>query len=589
MQQTEQRVLAIIGIIVAAALLVGQIIVGVSINNLVTDLANVAKYAKVIQADARTGNLTTLSVDLKHLDSLTKKASDAAGLPANVALGNTTSFAGQYVNALRALGTVSGQVSGAAKPLADLLPSLKPSALVTSGSYNVGRLRTLSTDANVLGKTLELAPTELAAISRKGMDSRFVKVLDGVQRALKSASTSVDEITPVLVALPDLVGSNGPRTWLVVLQNLAEARGTGGLPGSYAVIHVDGGKVSLVERGSDKKLIAHNTIPTTGLPSSFLNDWGPYLTSWSDFNVSPNFPYTGLLASNEWSRFSGQKVDGVLAIGQGVVQTMMSATGPIVVDGNTLDSSNIVEFLTNGVYGKYPNPDVKDKVVGDVVAAVFAKLSSGSFDLNSLAKGSKGNKTSDRLLAWSSIAADQATFVSAGLAGVLPKAEGPTVALTINNRGGNKLEQYLHVKADYSLGVCPSLVSRTGTMKITLTNAAPTSGLPTYVTPREDPQPDGVKPPVGSNLELVTVYAPVKAFQKTFTLDGKTAFVTPGIERNHPFFSFYVEMNPGQTRVLNLTWTEGVKRGTNQGTVITQPMLNPVVVTTPKAAPCKSN
>jgi hypothetical protein len=586
MQSRARRVLTLIGIVAVAALFASQVVVGISVGALVSSLANVATYGKTIQADAKTGDLVTLSTDLKHLDELAQKASASASTPAITALGNGTAFAGQYVNSLRTLGTVIGQVSGAAQPLATLLPDLRPSALVSNGGYNVDRLKSLATDVQSLGKILHTAPAELAALPRRGMDARFVKVLDSVQDALTSASETVDGVTPVLAALPDLIGSNGARTWFVILQNLAEARGTGGLPGSYAVIHVDKGKVSLLTRGSDKEIGKNTDMPTTGLPATFVNQWGPLLNDWTDFNVSPNFPYTGRLVSNEWTHFSGKKVDGVIAIGQGVVQTMVAATGPISVDGNNLDASNIMDFLTNGVYGKYPNPTQKDKVVGDVVAAVFAKLGAGKFNLNSLIKGAGENHTSDRIQAWSSTPADQAKFVSAGIAGVIPSTPGPTVALTINNRGGNKLDQYLHVKAAYSLSTCHALISRTGAMRITLTNAAPTSGLPAYVTPRSDPQPNGSHPPVGSNLELVTIYAPVGALEGKFTLDGKTAFFQFGTERKHPYFSFYVDLNPGQTRVLALTWDEPSKVGANTGTVITQPMLNPVIVTTPTAAAC---
>jgi hypothetical protein len=586
MQSRVRRVLTLTGIVAVAALFASQVVVGIGVGNLVSSLANVAAYGKTIQADAKTGNLVTLSTDLKHLDELAQKAFASASTPAITALGNGTAFAGQYVNSLRAFGTVIGQVSGAAQPLATLLPDLRPSALVSNGGYNVDQLKSLASDVQSLGKILHTAPEELAALPRKGMDARFVKVLDSVQGALTSASEVVDGVTPVLAALPDLIGSNGARTWFVILQNLAEARGTGGLPGSYAIVHVDHGKVAMLTRGSDKAIAQHTDMPTTGLPATFVDQWGRILNDWTDFNVSPNFPYTGRLVSNEWTHFGGTKVDGVIAIGQGVVQNMIAATGPLTVDGNHLDASNIIDFLTNGVYGKYSNPIQKDKVVGDVVAAVFAQLGAGKFNLNSLIKGAGENHTSDRIQAWSSIPADQAKFVSAGIAGVIPSTSGPTVALTINNRGGNKLDQYLHVKANYSLGACRSLASRTGSMSITLTNAAPTSGLPAYVAPRSDPQPAGSHPPAGSNLELVTVYAPVGALQGKFALDGKLAFFQFGTERKHPYFSFYVDLNPGQTRELTLTWDEPTKSGANTGTVINQPMLNPVVVTTPKAAAC---
>jgi hypothetical protein len=583
MASNQQRGLAVIGILATVALLGSQIVVGLSINSLASDLADIASYSKTLQADAKTGNLTLISRDLDHLNQVAQKASDSATSPGNTALGKTTAFSGHYVDSIRVLGVVAGEVSGAAQPLAKLLPELKPSSLVTNGAYNLARLKSLSTDVNTLNKTLKFATTELVDIPRAGMDARFVKVLDGVQSAMISASAYITGVAPVLVALPYLIGGTGERTWFVMLQNLAEARGTGGLPGSYVVMKVNQGSVALIDRGSDAKLAENTKAPTKGLPASFVREWGPLLQDWTDFNVSPNFPYAGQLASNAYTKLSGKKVDGVIAIGQGVVQTMVSATGPINVDGNELDSSNIVDFLTNGVYGKYPDKTKKDQVVGDVVAAVFAQLSAGKFSLNGLITGASQNHTDDRIQAWSSLPADQSQFVFAGIAGVLPDSSGPTVAVTVNNRGGNKLDQFLHVKADYALGICTSQIARPSDLKVTVTNAAPTSGLPAYVTPRNDP---GSHPIVGSNLELVTVYAPVGALQKKFSLDGKFAFYQPGTERNHPYYSFYVELNPGQTRVLDLTWTEPVKSGVNSGTVITQPMLNPVVVKTPAAPRC---
>ncbi len=60
---------------------------------------------------------------------------------------------------------------------------------------------------------------------------------DGVNTlssALDSARGPFADSVPMLQQLPTMLGSDGPKTWLVLLQQDAEARGTGGLVGAFA-------------------------------------------------------------------------------------------------------------------------------------------------------------------------------------------------------------------------------------------------------------------------------------------------------------------------------------------------------------------
>ena len=42
-----------------------------------------------------------------------------------------------------------------------------------------------------------------------------------------------------------MLGSDGPRHYLLVVQNNAEIRSTGGLPGSFMILNAEDGKLSL--------------------------------------------------------------------------------------------------------------------------------------------------------------------------------------------------------------------------------------------------------------------------------------------------------------------------------------------------------
>ena len=47
-----------------------------------------------------------------------------------------------------------------------------------------------------------------------------------------------------------MVGADGPRDYLLVFQNNAEIRATGGLPGAWARVHAQDGKLTIVEQGA---------------------------------------------------------------------------------------------------------------------------------------------------------------------------------------------------------------------------------------------------------------------------------------------------------------------------------------------------
>jgi hypothetical protein len=301
------------------------------------------------------------------------------------------------------------------------------------------------------------------------------------------------------------------------------------------------------------------------------------------------------MVANEWEAYSGEKVDGVLAFGQGIVQYMLAATGPVTIDDTTIDSTNVIDFLSLGVYEKFPDATDKNEFVSKLVAELFSRLQTGQFDIESLLTATSTTPTGDRLLAWAKKDETEQTIVDAGYGGVVSTDYGPTALLAINNGGGNKLERFLDVTVDYSLGECSADASahtRSATMTVTLTNNAPASGLPEYVSPREDYASTVEEKAVGSNLEVVSIYLPVGAEEGDTTVDGEDEFGYVGVERDRNVLAFDVDLDPGETKIVVVPWTEPTvgedvvdMLGANQ-TVITQPSLNPVVVTTPTAETC---
>ncbi len=85
---------------------------------------------------------------------------------------------------------------------------------------------------------------------------------------------------------------------------------------------------------------------------------------------------------------------------------------------------------------------------------------------------------------------------------------------------------------------------------MTLTNRAPVSGLPGYVTLREDFPPYRTRP--GDDRLLVWYLAGVGASLTGATLDGRPAQLAPGVERGHSVYTLDLELPAHSSRTLVL-------------------------------------
>ncbi len=139
-----------------------------------------------------------------------------------------------------------------------------------------------------------------------------------------------------------------------------------------------------------------------------------------------------------------------------------------------------------------------------VVKALFSGSGSPRAMLDALGKAA-GER---RLLVYSARPTEQALLASTPLGGVLSTAPGPYAALVVNNGAGNKLDYYLGRSLSYSLGAC-STAERASVITATLTNGAPSTGLPEYAAFRLDRTPGygAGRGGDGSTLEIVQVYA----------------------------------------------------------------------------------
>ncbi len=181
-------------------------------------------------------------------------------------------------------------------------------------------------------------------IDASSLSARTRSLLDRFDAAFPLARTGLG----LLTVAPQLLGVDRPRTYLVMLQNEDELRPTGGFISAAARITLDAGRIvtmtvidgNLVDDFTNKP---YDEYP----PDPLLNYMGLEYWLFRDANWSPDFPTSARKAASLYTYGQNIDIDGVVALNQRVVKSIVAAMEPIPIsaDAPPLTVDNIDDYL----------------------------------------------------------------------------------------------------------------------------------------------------------------------------------------------------------------------------------------------------
>jgi hypothetical protein len=491
------------------------------------------------------------------------------------------------------LATTLDAVLVASAPLDAELPGLLPGGDPAGVLVDPGSLERSVPALRAVAAAADTGATRLATYDPAALPAELGDVLRQAGDVLPTLAETAASAADAAPTVAGILGGDGERRYAVALQNGAEARGTGGFVGAWAVVAADEGRVRLAESFANDAITAVPIPYPEAVPPDTALLYGDDLGEWAGLNLSPHFPWTGRLVTAGWPTAAAaagldtRTVDGVLALDQVAVAALLAGTGPLTVQGITVDRDTVADFLTFGLYVEFPFTDdapgatpAKDVWVLDLVDAVATAFTAGDVDWVALAAALRDPAVDGRFLAWFPEPTEQGLVAEAGLAGILPTEPGPFVTTALQNGGGNKLDHWLATSVDYRPGRCLDdyRVSRTS---VTLRNEAPTEGLPSYTAPRSDLLP-GQRVAPGAQRTLLFLYGPVGSELLLAGLGGRDVLpVAAGTDREHPVWRFDVEIPPGASRTITVQLLEPATPalGVPAGAV---PVVQPQVMAIPQ-------
>ena len=393
---------------------------------------------------------------------------------------------------------------------------------------------------------------QVAGISTSGLLPVVRRSVLQLKSDLDAAATTTSTAARAVTLLPPMLGASQPRTYALLFQNNAEVRATGGIAGSWAIVHVDHGAVQIVKQGSAGDVNSHvSGVPVPpDVAALYTNRPG---TFFQDVDMAPSFPTDATLASEMFKQAYGIDVDGVISTDPVALAGLLKATGPVQLPrGGSLSASNAVSLLLSQVYQNIQDPHQEDVFFAQAANAVFTALSAGQGDARATVKALADAAGAGRLTVWSRHADEEKLLAGTELAGAMPaseRPESPTIGVFLNDGTAAKLDYYLREKVGVtSAASCPA--GQIGLhVLVTLTSTVPADakGLPAYVTGEATA---GVS--LGTMGTQVVVTAPVGGSIVSATVNGVRSSMGTGNESGRSEGLVFVDLAPGETKTIDV-------------------------------------
>ncbi|MGZ8898454.1 MAG: DUF4012 domain-containing protein [Halobacteriota archaeon] len=150
-------------------------------------------------------------------------------------------------------------------------------------------------------------------------------------------------LLPTFDAL-SVAGFFGDKTYLIILQDNAEIRSTGGLMTVMGVLTTHDGNIASLEYRYWNSSQQTGIVALDG-PESFTKFFGVNAAVISDSNVQYDFASFAPKMRSDFYNVTGKSVDGIVALDLTAVEALMNVTGPITTSDGVITSRNVADRL----------------------------------------------------------------------------------------------------------------------------------------------------------------------------------------------------------------------------------------------------
>ncbi|BDZ53892.1 hypothetical protein GCM10025870_09650 [Agromyces marinus] len=450
--------------------------------------------------------------------------------------------------------SVDDLVDGVVEPATTLsLEALKP----VGGAIDLVALTGLSETVDGVADTIGRVSGELDTIDREPLIGPVRDGVDQLDEAVGELEPMIEPAQQALAVLPGALGADGPRNYLVLFQNLAEARGTGGNPAALLLVNVTDGRITIGRQASSTDFRNGRPEPIIALDPETEALYGDKIGRYMmDVTLTPDFPETSEIIRAFWAESFGDQVDGVVSFDPVALGYLLGATGPVgLATGEKLTADNAAGMVLNDVYFRYEDPEDQDAFFAAAAGSVFGALMSGSADTDALVTALTRAIDEGRLMYVPSDEAEADLIDGARIAGTLPvdDREASVVGVYVNDITQGKMDYYVQLDVAAATDACT--VDRGTAPTFTTTATLANTVQPDQVDGLADYIATGKYFPRGHISTDLVLYGPIGSTFQQATVDGRAVSATPLTHLGRPAVKVNVRNVPASAHTVEATFT----------------------------------
>jgi len=391
--------------------------------------------------------------------------------------------------------------------------------------------------------------------------SSGVDQLDGVVAELNAIMVPAQKTMQVL---PGLLGGDGPRNLLVLVQNNAESRGTGGNPAAVVMLTIDDGQLTITHQAASTDFNNDRDTPIVDLDAEtvalYTDKVGRFM---QDVTTTPDFTESARIMAAFWAETVGTPIDGTLSIDPVALGYLLNATGPVTLeDGDVLTSETVVPMLLNEVYFRYNTGNTsydnqhQDAYFAMAASGILGALTTAQDPLVLVQQAARAVHEG-RILYAPTSQAEEDVIAGTRITGQFPVDNSQTtmVGSYINDITEGKLDYYVRTAVNVASDQCTVDAATAPTFTVSTTldytlQPGDVAGLARYISP-------GRYFPKGELHTDVVVYGPVGTSITSVTVNGVHVedAVTPLVHLGRPAIKVNIANPPATATVVSVGFT----------------------------------
>ncbi|WP_413452515.1 DUF4012 domain-containing protein [Georgenia phoenicis] len=567
-----RTVLTLVILAVLLAILALGVVFALQARAAYSELRAAMPIVSELREEALSGQVDAAAASTAELQEHTGAARDAVSGP-HWSLAAKLPWVGPNITAVRTTTEVVDDLAaGALSELVAATDVVNPARLAPQdGRIDLAPFAEVAPRVVAADGVVQDARERLRGIDTVGVADLVVEQLDRLGAQVDDVASLTATASRAVQLIPPMFGADEPREYLLMVQNNAEPRSTGGLTGAFILLRAEGGAVELVEQRSAVD-IGSFPEPAVELSDTEVSLFGTQLGRYpGNVTATPDFPRSAQLIREMWDQRVGGEVDGVFSVDPVVLGSLLEATGPVgipeellaqagpfaaALGGGQLTAENAAELMLNGVYRSIADTAAQDAFFEVAAAAVFGAVMNGQADPGATVSALADAADEGRLYAWSARENEQALLSGTVLSGELRGDDGhgrPVIGVYVNDLSAAKVGYYQRMDVQVEARQCYPDGNQDLTVTVTLSSEVPADAeaLPETLVG------SGRVVPKGEMRSNVLVYAPTGGRITDVRDPDGAVEAFPQVHDDQVVVARRVHLSPGQSVTTEFDITSG--------------------------------